>query len=208
MGVTHGMDLLGVIVWLSRPRGDRHLETLGSADAPTKCSRLQEPLRTGERAIPCRGALLNLGGRPQRVAFVKADEPKPPLSSPAPTLTSFPAGGSGPFLSPVFREDKGSSLQSRFYVEICPAFGRATLAQHVVMTNTFGQPYLSRPIRCSHNKPRSECFFDIKICPDNLFRRISFPVSRLLCALRCRQSQSNPPNTPSRMKAVSRLLLG
>jgi hypothetical protein len=129
-----------------------HLKTPGSADVPTKCSRLQELLRAAERAISCRGALLNLSGRPQRVALVKADEPQFSLCSPAPTLTSFPRAGADTFLPPVFRGGKGSSLQSPFYAEICPAFGRATLALYVV-TKTLGQPYLSRPTRFTHGKP-------------------------------------------------------
>jgi hypothetical protein len=68
-----------------------HLETLGSADAPTKCGRLQGAApRRGTGNSVSRSAF-NLRGRPQRIALVKADEPDR-LSPPARIPTTFPAG--------------------------------------------------------------------------------------------------------------------
>ena len=152
----------------------------------TKCSRPRS-VPAAERAIPCRGAHSQSDWLPaQSVALVKADEPQFSLCSPAPTLTSFPRAEADTFLPPSSAEVRAVRPNRHVYAEIYPAFGRSPLRP---ICRDEPAWYATRAKVAPHALPMASplrIFFDIKICPDNLFRRISFPVSRLLCALRCR----------------------
>jgi hypothetical protein len=162
MGVTQGMDLLDVIVCVSRQRGDRATWRLsGRLMHRPSAADSREPLRVGERAIPRRGALLDFRGRQQRVPLVTAIEP----GRARPSLTSgiyrdvFTGGlKRTPFLSPSYAELWAIRANRDRMHRYVPHSGGAIPTLYLVMTKTLGPPYLSRPRRSYHDKPRSRRF--------------------------------------------------
>ncbi len=155
-----------VIVWLSRQRGGRALgdsRVGGCTDhvRPTPGSR--SAAGNGQFHVAERFAIslaANSVSHSSKRSSPGEPDPLYPLRRLPRRFSEWDEAGR--LLPPAFREARSvRSNRDRSCGETCPAFGRATPAQYVVMTKTLRQPYLSRPIRSSHDKPRSGCFLTL-----------------------------------------------